>query len=108
CFLYTICSGQESTRISRYRILLTISIKYQPKKGSLQHIFGFVVGWVWHSPSDKWHWSLTTQRLLMNFMASEEYDGPISSNGTPSVEVPQTEMAITTEAQQQLRTINPL
>ena len=42
----------------------------------------------------------------MNFMASEEYDGPISSNGTPSV--PQTEMAITTEAQQQLRTINPL
>ena len=44
----------------------------------------------------------------MNFMASEEYDGPISSNGTPSVEVPQTEMAITTEAQQQLRTINPL
>ena len=44
----------------------------------------------------------------MNFMASEEYDGPISSNGTPSVEVPQTEIAITTEVQQQLRTINPL
>ena len=39
---------------------------------------------------------------------SEEYEGPISSNGTSSVEVPQTEMAITTEAQQQLRTINPL
>ena len=39
---------------------------------------------------------------------SEEYEGPISSNGTSSVEVPQTETAITTEAQQQLRTINPL
>ena len=39
---------------------------------------------------------------------SEEYDGPISSNGTSSVEVPQTEMPITAEADQQLRTLNPL
>ena len=33
---------------------------------------------------------------------------PISSNGTSSVEVPQTEMPITAEADQQLRTLNPL
>ncbi|KAL9966237.1 hypothetical protein ACROYT_G024284 [Oculina patagonica] len=39
---------------------------------------------------------------------SEEYDGPIFSNETSSVEVPQTEMPITEEARQQLRTINPL
>ena len=39
---------------------------------------------------------------------SEEYDGPISSSETSSVEVPQTEMPITTEVRHQLRTINPL
>lgn len=39
---------------------------------------------------------------------SEEYDGPTSCYGTSSVEVPQTKIAVTTEAQQQLRTINPL
>ena len=39
---------------------------------------------------------------------SEEYDSSISSDETSSVEVPQTEMAITEEAHQQLRTINPL